>query len=93
MPAGSKQYHRFHGHGVRWRKSWDFHQPRELVVLGKAVAIEYECDKLNGGGDGKRAVYRHEFETPAYVCQDETGRKQLYILGNRVKVTEAGIEN
>jgi len=88
-----KGYRTFHGHNPRWRRKIDFHVPPQLVVLGKAIAIEYECDKLNGGGDGKKAVYRHEFETPGYVCMDERGRKQLYVVGKRIIVTEAGIEN
>lgn len=92
MKAANK-YKQFHGFTVRWKRKFDFHAPKTLIVLGKAVAVEYECDKLNGGGDGKRAVYRHEIETPAYVCMDETGRRQLYIVGNKLKVTQAGIEN
>jgi len=92
MSRGSGLYERFHGHPVRWKKGKGFHVPRELVVLGRAVAVEYECDKLHGGGDGRRAVYRHEIETPAYLCADETGGKQLYILGGSLIVTDAGIE-
>jgi hypothetical protein len=69
----------------------DFHVPKKLLVLGRAVAVEYECDKLHGGGDGKRAVYRHKFETPAVVCMDERGKKQLYIIGSRIVVDDAGI--
>lgn len=87
-------YREFHGHPSRRRTSWDFHVPRGgLVILGKAVAIEYETDKLNGGGDGQRAVYRHEFTTPCLVCMDERGRRQLYVIGKKLKVTDAGIEN
>jgi hypothetical protein len=86
-------YQTFHGKLTRRKRSVDFHVPKGLVVLGKAVAIEYRCSKWNGGGDGTEAVYRHEFETPAYVCADERMRNQIYIIGNRVKVTDAGIEN
>lgn len=89
----SNRYIQFHGHGVRKRMSANFHYPESLVILGRAVAIEYECDKLNGGGDGTTAVYRHEFETPAIVCMDEKGAKQLYIVGEEIIVTDAGIEN
>jgi hypothetical protein len=64
-----------------------------MVLIGKAVAIEYECDKLHGGGDGKRAVYRHEFEKPAIVCMDERARRQLYILGPKIVVDDEGIKN
>jgi hypothetical protein len=62
------------------------------VFLGKAVAIEYRCNKLNGGGDGKQAIYRHVFETPSAVCMDETGRKQLYIIGPQITVDADGIK-
>ena len=88
-----KKYQTFHGKPPRRVKRLDFHVPKQLIVLGKAVAVEYECDKLNGGGDGKKAVYRHEFEKPAFLCMDESGRKQLYIVGNRVSVTQRGIIN
>lgn len=87
------RYEQFHGHPSAKTGEADFHVPKNLVYLGKAIAIEYECDKLNGGGDGTKAVYRHEFETSCIVCMDETAKRQLYILGNSLKVTDAGIEN
>jgi hypothetical protein len=88
-----RQYITFHGKRTRKERDVDFHVPKGLVVLGKAIAIEYECDKLNGGGDGTKAVYRHEFETPSLVCMDERMKKQLYIIGPNLIVTEDGIEN
>lgn len=88
-----KKYREFHGRDVRYNEDFSFHIPENFIILGRAVAIEYRTDKLNGGGDGKSAVYRHKFETPAVVCQDETGKRQLYILGEKIKVTSAGIEN
>lgn len=90
MDAGIR-YAEFHGKEPRRESDLNFHVPRKLVYLGKAIAIEYQCSKLNGGGDGKTAVYRHEFETPAMVCMDETGRKQLYIVGSQIVVDERGI--
>jgi len=84
------EYLRFHGHGPRWSKQARFRCPKGLIVLGEAVAVEYRCDKRNGGGDGKKAVYRHEFDRGA---ADETMKGQLYILGGRIKVTAAGIEH
>lgn len=89
----AEKYREFHGKNPRYTETVDFHTPRKLVYLGEAVAIEYRCSKLNGGGDGRRAVYRHEFETPAKVCMDETGRKCLYIIGNRIVVDDEGIKN
>jgi hypothetical protein len=86
-------YEQFHGHAVRWIERFQFHDPKKLVILGKAHAIEYVSDKFNGGGDGKKAIYRHTFETPALVCADERGKCQLYILGDELIVTSDGIEN
>lgn len=93
MANARQRFKQFHGRQVRVEKNVNFHVPKTLVYLGKAIAIEYECNKWNGGGDGTKAVYRHEFETPCVVCMDERGKKQLYVLGNRLKVTDAGIEN
>jgi hypothetical protein len=86
-------YREFHGKNPRYQSGVNFHVPKRLVYLGDAVAIEYRCNKLNGGGDGKRAVYRHKFETPAKVCMDERGRYCLYIIGNRIVVDDEGIKN
>jgi len=88
-----QDYIEFHGKNPSRRRKIDFHAPKRLVVLGKAKAIEYCCSKRHGGGDGRNAIYRHEFETPMYLCMDERKGKQLYILGGRLKVTEAGVEN
>lgn len=92
MSIGRK-YRQFHGHAPRVRGSVWIDTPEGLVRLGRAVAIEYECDKLNGGGDGQKAVYRHEFKRGAYLYMDEKAARQLYIIGDRIKVTDAGIEN
>lgn len=91
-----KMYRKFHGRDVREIGSMNIpieEAAKGLVVLGKAHAVEYVTDKLNGGGDGTMAIYRHEFETPAYVCVDGKGRKVVYIVGEKVKTTSAGIEN
>jgi len=84
-------YEEFHGKPSRGTVPQQFHVPKKLILIGKAVAIEYECDKLNGGGDGRKAIYRHEFETPSLVCMDETAGKQLYIIGKQIVVDERGI--
>lgn len=90
---GEQGYKEFHGKNPKGISNVNFHVPKNLIVIGKAVAVEYKCDKLHGGGDGKMAVYRHEFETPAIVAMDEKMHGQLYIIGSKIKVTEAGIEN
>lgn len=93
MPDPYDKYVEFHGKQPKRSRRVNFHKPKTLIILGKAHAIEYVTDKLHGGGDGKEAIYRHTFETPALVCMDETGRKQLYVIGKDLVVTEAGIEN
>ena len=93
MPKAEVAYYDFHGREPKTRKKVNFHNPKTLIVLGKAKAIEYVCNKYHGGGDGRRATYRHVFTTPALVCMDEKQNGQLYIIGRKVKVTSAGIEN
>jgi len=88
---GDALYGKFHGRPHRQVTQANFHVPKELVYLGDAVAIEYACDKLNGGGDGKKAIYRHEFAKGAILCMDETGKRQLYVLGMKIYVNERGI--
>lgn len=88
-----KKYQEFHGKNPKGKTQKVFHIPKNLVLLGKAHCIEYITNKKNGGGDGKMAIYKHKFETPCFLYMDETAKKQLYILGTRLKVTEAGIEN
>lgn len=89
----NRAYKSFHGRGVRKVTKINYISPKQLIRLGEAVAIEYACDKLNGGGDGTMAVYRHEFESPVLLFMDTTKKRQLYIIGNRLKVTDAGIEH
>ena len=69
-------YNNFHGRSPKKYKQWDFHCPRKLIVLGKAVAIEYECNKLNGGGDGTNAIYRHTFKKSVTLAMDEKNKNQ-----------------
>lgn len=89
-----RAYKSFHGRAVRKVTTVNFDMPNPpLICLGEAVAIEYACDKNNGGGDGTMAVYRHEFETPVRLFMDKTRKRQLYIIGSQLKVTDAGIEN
>lgn len=93
MRNESRRYRAFHGKNPRSVRKGKFHDPKTLIRLGKAVRIEYESNKFNGGGDGRMAVYYHKFETPVTLYMDETGKRQLYLIGSKLKVTEAGIEN
>lgn len=70
-----------------------FVPPKGMVILGEVVAVEYQTDKLNGGGDGTMATYRHKFDRGSVLCADEKMKHQLYIIGKKIKVTSAGIEH
>jgi len=93
LSKSKRQYRAFHGRNAQSIYKGIFHRPKQLIFLGMAKQIVYESDKFNGGGDGKTAHYVHEFETPVKLYMDETGKKQLYLRGERLKVTDAGIEN
>lgn len=88
-----RDYEQFHGKPPTRTSGYDLHVPKKLILLGDAVAVEYRCNKLHGGGDGKQAIYRHKFEKGSILAMDERKRRQLYILGPRITVTEAGIEH
>lgn len=90
--SSERKYKQFHGFAPTELTSIPWHDPQELVYLGRALAIEYESDKVNGGGDGEPCAYRHEFHKDNILCTDSTG-KQLYILGPKLKVEAPGIIN
>ena len=92
-PHIASLFQAFHGHRAGKPKITEFHDPKSLVYLGKAVAIVYESDKKNGGGDGRLNAFIHEFETPVGLYMDERAEKQLYLLGRALRVSDAGIEN
>ena len=88
-----RRYKAFHGKMPRVARVRNFHVPDNLIFLGQAHQIVYISDKFNGGGDGQLCEYIHTFETPVNLYMDETGKKQLYLMGNKLKVTHHGIEN
>ncbi len=89
----ARTYQRFHGRKPTQTQSITFQVPRALAQLGlRVVAIEYESDKWNGGGDGTRAIYRHEFDRSDRLYYDPESH-WLYIHGPKLKVTKAGIEH
>ena len=93
MAGGVEKYEKFWGRKPRKIYRGKFHDPRTLIYLGNAVEIVYRSNKFNGGGDGKMAEYVHKFSSGTKLYMDERCKGQLYIMGNRLKVTEAGIEN
>lgn len=86
-------YRKFHGRTRPPMTRTEFHIPKTLVFLGRAVSIVYLSNKKNGGGDGKPCEYEHEFETPVDLFMDERGKTQLYLLGRQLFVNEDGIQN
>lgn len=92
MSAWDK-YHEFHGKEARGGRRANVPLGRSLVRLGRAVEIVYECDKLHGGGNGRKNRFVHKFETPVYLYTNSQGRKVLMLIGEQLKVTDAGIEN
>jgi len=88
-----ERYRMFHGRPKGpWRMT-QFHIPKTLIFLGQAVAVVYLSNKKHGGGNGTLIEYTHEFETPVDLFMDETGARQLYLIGKKVVVTDNGIEN
>lgn len=90
---GYRRFREFHGRRPRFVYRADFYIPNKLILLGRAVAIVYEIDKKHGGGDGKITEYIHDFETPVGLFMDERGKRQLYLIGEKLIVTKDGIEN
>ena len=90
---GNNAYKKFHGRTPKKVRQGSFHVPTHLILLGEAVEIVYRCDKLNGGGDGKQWEYKHKFSKGTKLYMDERTGKVLYISGNKLKVTRAGIVN
>lgn len=88
-----RRFREFHGRRPAFAYHADFYIPSKLIFLGRAIAIIYEIDKKNGGGDGTVAEYIHDFETPVGLFMDERGKRQLYLIGEKLKVTKDGVEN
>jgi hypothetical protein len=88
-----EKYEAFHGRTVRSIRTETFHVPDTLIFLGSVHAIEYVSNKFNGGGDGRKAIYRHKFSKGAKLYMDERGAFQLYIKGSKIRVNNTGIRN
>lgn len=92
MRAVSK-YMAFHGEAPRSITKRKFNMPEQLVFLGEAIEVVYKSDKINGGGRGRVAYYKHKFSKGTKLYSDERGRKQLYIIGSKLYVNDRGIVN
>ena len=86
-------YFMFHGKKPPSKKVMNFRNPQCLTIDGYGHTIEYETNKKHGGGDGKPAVYYHRFESPVSIFHESNRKNTSYIIGNKLRVTSAGIEN
>lgn len=93
MPDPKKLYRAFHGKRPPPFRYTDFYNPKKLIYLGRAVSIVYESSKRHGGGDGQLCEYEHDFDTDVFLYMDDTAKRQLYLIGKDLKVSDAGIEN
>lgn len=92
---GAKLYETFHGKTPKTTKTVNLPPIREMVVLGRAVAIEYECEKLNGvkpSRAGKRNIFRHEMPKGNILSTNESG-SILIVRGPKLSVKESGINH
>jgi hypothetical protein len=89
--SAEKTYGRFHGHKPDLLYDVKFIQPKTLVLLGEAVEIVYRSDKSAGGGNGKAQYYKHRFKKGTFLAADSRGKNQLYIIGDAIKISSAGI--
>jgi hypothetical protein len=92
MNLAEKAYSRFHGKKPDKAIQTSFTIPDKLVYLGDAVSIIYRSDKRSGGGNGTPRLFKHDFKHGVFLAMDKSAKRQLYIIGDKVKVTSAGIE-
>ncbi len=88
----NKKYYKFHGRPAARKIKTMFNVPEKLFFLGRVKEIVYASNKYHGGGDGKKTEYIHKFTTPVDLFSDEKGNMQLYLMGEKLKVTKNGIE-
>lgn len=90
MKGGKKalaRYKKFHGRSPEKNTKINFPYPKQLVLLGKGVAIEYESDKVFGNRPRKKRLFRHKFGRKVKIYTDPQG-KALYIVGGKFRVTD-----
>lgn len=93
--AALKRFQGFHGRAPSKIRSVELPLPNdlrklELVYLGRAIAIEYESDKVMHKADRrlpKSRTYRHEFGAGVEVYCDASGRVGI-IRGGKFRVTD-----
>jgi hypothetical protein len=83
-----KSYETFTGRESRYVSEVEI--PEHWDYVASLTHIEYESDKLNGGGTGKMEIFRHRFSSGTVL---ESSGYWMRISGPRLTVTEFGIEN
>lgn len=83
MSRAAERFRRFRGRAPEGADEIEIPNGiRDLVYLGRAVAVEYESDKENDPRtDGEAALYRHEFSEDVHLVTDRDG-ECLLILGD-----------
>lgn len=89
IEESSKLYKDFHGEKSLYVEEITLGCMEVIIDLGKAVAIEYECQKKHLG-DSKKEIYRHTFKKGVRVYWNG---ESLIITGGDLTVNERGIIN
>ena len=81
----------FHGYPAQYVSGIDI--PEHFGEPQKAVSVLYESDKLNGGGDGRKNLFRHRFRRGTVVEMGDSEYPCLRIYGPTLYVDDRGICN
>lgn len=89
MRTAVSRFEKFHGRRPDRLARIPFEQPKQLVYLGRGVAIEYESDKPDPRRkrSEKTSVYRHKLGAGVKIYCDPRG-KMVLVLGGRFRVTD-----
>jgi hypothetical protein len=90
LRAAAKRFKRFQGRAPNRVTAIELPYPKALVYLGRAIAIEYESDKVLKAGDRRQPrqrVYRHELGPGVKIYADPKGRT-VFMRGGRFRVTD-----
>lgn len=87
-------YETFHGKPATGTERIEWRDPKHLVYLGEAEAVEYATDKVNGAPAdraGKKTSYRHSMLRKGNKLFTNEDGTMLIILGPSLRVEDRGI--
>lgn len=87
-------YETFHGKPANGVERIGWRDPKHLVYLGEADAVEYTTDKVNGAPSaraGKKTSYRHSMLRKGNKLFTNEDGTMLIILGPNLRVEDRGI--